>query len=64
MFMYTPVLDFLGYKVLEGDLQSGNNTYKNVTILVKTDRELYFTGINDGEFEKVQEGLYFFLSNR
>lgn len=64
MFMYTPVLDFLGYKVLEGDLQSGNNTYKNVTILVKTDGELYFTGINDGKFEKVQEGLYFFLSNR
>lgn len=62
MFMYTPVLDFLGYKVLEGDLESGGNIYKTVTILVKTDKCLYFTGSNNGEFEKVQEGLYFFVN--
>lgn len=62
--MYTPVLDFLGYKVLEGDLKSGNNTYNHVTILVKTDKNIVFTGENKGKFEKIQEGLYFFIMNQ
>ncbi len=61
MFMYTPILDFFQYKVLECDLQCGIDKHEKVIILVKSDTTLYFTGTNNGVFKKVQEGLYFFV---
>lgn len=66
MFMYTPFLDFCGYKVLDGNIifPTGENGKENIRlahIVVKTDNKLYFSSSNDGLSEKVTEDIYFFI---
>lgn len=63
MFMYTPVLDFMGYKVLEGELSCRGESPVKVVILVKSDNGIIFTGENHGKVKKVQDGLFFFVTN-
>ena len=64
MFMYTPLLDFMGFKVLEGNIKCQNAEFSKAMILVKKDKNIVFTGENKGKFEKIQEGLYFFIMNQ
>jgi len=71
MFMYTPFLDILGYKVLEGTIiQPGRehekcyccqkNIEQSCSIVVKTDRNLFFTGENKGTMKKISGDTVFF----
>ena len=62
--MYTPLLDFMGLKVLEGNIKCQNGESSKVIMLVKKDKNIVFTGENKGKFEKVQEGVYFFVMNQ
>ncbi len=64
MFMYTPLLDFLGYKVLEGewsDLDGKNSG--TAMIVVKSGKGIFFTGSNRGVVNCVDEGVYFFIKD-
>lgn len=64
MFMYTPLLDFLGYKVLEGEIIFMNGSVvRYANIVVKTDKGLYFSSHNDGLVEKVNEDTFFFIAH-
>lgn len=60
--LYTPFLDFLGYKVLRGDIvYPSANLRINAYIIVKDNSDLYFSGCpNDGFITKVTETTYFF----
>ena len=62
MFMYTPILDCLGYKVLECRIcnPDGSGSQK-AKVVVKTDNGLYFSGNNLGKAEKVNEDTFFFI---
>ena len=44
MFMYTPVLDFMGCKVLDGELSCRGESPFQATILIKSDKGIMFTG--------------------
>lgn len=68
MFMYTPFLDFCGYKVLAGNIifptgENGKGETRRAYIVVKTDNRLYFSSSNGGLSEKVTEDMYFFIEN-
>lgn len=68
MFMYTPFLDFCGYKVLDGNIifptgKNGKCETRRAYIVVKTDNSLYFSSSNGGLSEKVTEDMYFFIEN-
>lgn len=64
MFMYTPLLDFLGYKVLEGNMSDldGKNSGAAI-IVVKSEKGISFTGSNRGVVNYVNEGVYFFVKD-
>lgn len=64
MFMYTPLLDFLGYKVLEGNMSDldGKNSGAAI-IVVKSEKGIFFTGSNRGVVNYVNEGVYFFVKD-
>lgn len=64
MFMYTPLLDFLGYKILEGEVSDldGKNL-KVAMIVVKSDKGIFFTGSNRGVMNRVSEDVYFFVKD-
>ncbi len=64
MFMYTPLLDFLGYKVLEGDISSlGGDDTQTAVIVVRSGKGLFFSGSNRGLVNCVSENVYFFVKN-
>ena len=61
MFLYTPMIDILGYKILEGTVEynaNGNIFKRQCNLMVKSDKNLYFEGENVAVIEKLNEGTF------
>ena len=66
MFLYTPMIDILGYKILEGTIRytaNGHAVERQCNLMVKSDKNLYFEIGNDGLMEKLNESTFCFRSN-
>lgn len=57
MFLYTPFIDILGYKILECDMEIDGKCEK-ITIVFKDTSALFFTGINEIKINKIDEGIF------
>jgi hypothetical protein len=63
MFLYTPLIDMLGYKILEGKILYSNSNL-DVTkieignILVKSDKKIFFSKENKAHIHKISEGIF------
>lgn len=65
MFLYTPMIDILGYKILEGTIRysvNGQVIERECNLMVKSDKELYFEIENNGVMEKLNESTFCFRS--
>ena len=61
MFLYTPMIDILGYKILEGTIRytvNGQTEEKRYDIMVKSDKNLYFESDNSVLMEKLNESTF------
>lgn len=66
MFLYTPMIDILGYKILEGTIRysvNGQIVERECNLMVKSDKELYFETENNGVMEKLNESTFCFRSS-
>jgi len=57
MFLYTPLFDLLGYKILECDIRI-NQHIVHADIITKDGNCLYFTGENHMRVSKIEEGVF------
>ena len=65
MFLYTPMIDILGYKILEGKIRysaNGQVVERQCNLMVKSDKDLYFEIENNGVMEKLNESTFCFRS--
>ena len=63
MFLYTPIIDVLGYKILEGTVRyttfDGKTTERQCNFLVKSDEGIYFEKAdNSVVIEKLTETTF------
>lgn len=60
-FLYTPMIDILGYKILEGkmvDSSTGLTIERPCNLLVKSDQNFYFETSNSVLMEKINETTF------
>ncbi len=61
MFLYTPIIDIMGYKIMEGTLKytiNGQVKEKKCDLMLKSDANLYFTSENNAVMEKLNETTF------
>ena len=61
MFLYTPMFDIWGYKILEGSIKyssHGQDFERKCNLIVKSDENLYFETDNDAVMEKLNETTF------
>ena len=63
MFLYTPLLDVFGYKILEGEISRPDGNCRMGTFIVKTDKGLFFSSKNQGKMLQITNGVFFFVSD-
>lgn len=63
MFLYTPLLDVFGYKILEGDINRHDGDSRKGTFIVKTDNNLFFSSDNQGKMMQITNGVFFFVKD-
>ena len=57
MFLYTPLFDILGYKILECDIKI-NQQIVHADIITNDGSKLFFTGENNMRVLKIEEGIF------
>ena len=61
MFLYTPIIDIMGYKIMEGTLKytiNGQIKERKCDLMLKSDKNLYFTSENNAVMEKLNETTF------
>lgn len=57
MFLYTPLIDLLGYQIFECDIKFEDQIIK-ATIITPNGNKMYFTGYNDVRIYKIEADIY------
>lgn len=62
LFLYTPIIDIMGYKIMEGTIKyptlNGQIKEKKCDLMLKSDKNLYFTSENNAVMEKLNETTF------
>lgn len=62
LFLYTPIIDIMGYKIMEGTIKystiNGQVKEKKCDLMLKSDENLYFTSENNAVMEKLNETTF------
>lgn len=59
MALYTPIIDFSGYKILEATISNGSEKKIRADVLIKNIDNIYFSDENRVNARKIDENTYF-----